>query len=102
MFTPTSRRPSSISFTRRASSVASSAVTVDLPTAPVQLVTATTRRILSDSCPDEVARLKAAMQTHHAGMPAPLWPSFIEVPVHIDKTLDQPVQPGDEYTYWYN
>lgn len=68
----------------------------DLQTDPTE------RRNLAAERPDELARLKAAMQAHHAGMPAPLWPSFIEVPVLIDKTLDQPVQPGDEYTYWYN
>lgn len=60
------------------------------------------RRNLAAERPDEVARLKAAMQVHHAGMPRPLRPSSIEVPVLADKTPDQPVQPGDAYTYGYN
>ncbi len=51
---------------------------------------------------DKVAELKAVLQAHHANMPPPLWPSFIELPVAIDKTLDQKQTPADEYTYWYN
>lgn len=46
--------------------------------------------------------MKALLQAHHAGMPPPLWPSFIEMPVLIDKTLDQQQTADDEFTYWYN
>jgi hypothetical protein len=42
------------------------------------------------------------MDAHHAAMPAPLWGSFIQGPVMIDKTQDQKQQAGDEYTYWLN
>ena len=52
--------------------------------------------------PQQLARLKALLQAHHAQMPPPQWPSFIELPILIDKTLDQKQVPGDEYTYWYN
>lgn len=52
--------------------------------------------------PAIVANLKAQMAAHHASMPASLWPSFLEMPVDIDKTLDQPHLPEDEYTYWQN
>ena len=52
--------------------------------------------------PQKVAQLKAALETHHANMPAPLWPSIIEMPVTIDKTLNQKEAPDDEYTYWIN
>ena len=48
------------------------------------------------------AQLQALLTTHNAGMPAPLWPSFLEIPVAIDKTLNQPMTPKDEYTYWVN
>ncbi len=51
---------------------------------------------------DKLLELKAVLQAHHANMPPPLWPSFIELPVAIDKTLDQKQTPADEYTYWYN
>lgn len=47
-------------------------------------------------------RLKAEMTRHHQGLPAPLWQSFLEVPVFIDKTLDQPHGPDDTHTYWVN
>ena len=52
--------------------------------------------------PDKLAQMKAQLAAHHAGMPPPLWPSFIELPVLIDKTLDQKQMPEDEYTYWVN
>ena len=35
-------------------------------------------------------------------MPPPLWPSFLELPVEIDKTTKQKQLPDDEYTYWSN
>jgi uncharacterized sulfatase len=52
--------------------------------------------------PDKLAQLNALLEAHHAKMPPPLWPSFIEMPVLIDKTLDQKESPEDEYTYWVN
>jgi len=52
--------------------------------------------------PQKLSTMKAKLEAHHAGMPAPLWPSFIELPVAIDKTLDQPLKPEDEYAYWSN
>jgi uncharacterized sulfatase len=57
---------------------------------------------LADQQPQKLAQLQALLTTHNAGMPAPLWPSFLEIPVAIDKTLDQPMTPKDEYTYWVN
>ena len=62
----------------------------------------TERRNLASLQPQKLAQLKALLATHHAGMPPPLWPSFIEMPVLIDKTLDQPQAAGDELTYWAN
>lgn len=53
--------------------------------------------------PAKLAQLQALQQQHHAGMPAPLWQSFLQVPIFIDKTLDQKHDPAvDEYTYWTN
>ena len=40
--------------------------------------------------------------SHHADMPPPLWPSFLELSVEIDKTMNQKQLPDDEYTYWSN
>lgn len=62
----------------------------------------TERVNLAASEPDRLAQLRALLVAHHAGMPAPLWPSFIELPVLIDKTLDQKESPDDEYVYWVN
>lgn len=62
----------------------------------------TERRNLAASEPVKLAEMKATMAAHHAPMPPPLWPSFVELPVMIDKTLDQPQTPEDEYTYWVN
>ena len=52
--------------------------------------------------PDKLAQMRATLTAHHAQMPAPLWPSFIQFPIAIDKTLDQKQTAQDEYTYWYN
>jgi len=57
---------------------------------------------LADQQPQKLAQLQALLTTHNASMPAPLWPSFLEIPVAIDKTLNQPMTPQDEYTYWVN
>ena len=52
--------------------------------------------------PQKLAELKAELAAHHANMPPARWASFIKMPISIDKTLDQPDAPGDEYTYWSN
>lgn len=57
---------------------------------------------LATAQPQKLALMKAQMAAHHAGMPPPLWPSFIEMPIPIDKTLDQKPSPTDETVYWYN
>ena len=62
----------------------------------------TEKNNLALSQPQKLAELKAQLQAHHATMPAPAWPSFIEMPIAIDKTLDQPLNAQDEYAYWSN
>jgi uncharacterized sulfatase len=62
----------------------------------------TEKRNLADTEPEKLAQLKALLSAHHANMPPPLWPSFLEMPVEIDKTLNQKHLPADEYTYWSN
>lgn len=62
----------------------------------------TEKHNLLSSEPAKAAQLRALLQAHHAPMPTPRWESFIELPVTIDKTLDQPYREGDEYTYWSN
>jgi arylsulfatase A-like enzyme len=62
----------------------------------------TERKELSASAPAKLAELAARLDAHNAQMPPPLWPSFIELPVMVDKTLDQPEVEGDETVYWQN
>jgi arylsulfatase A-like enzyme len=63
----------------------------------------TERNNLAQREPAKLAQLQALQQAHHAGMPPPLWQSFIQLPVFIDKTLDQRLDPAvDEYSYWSN
>ncbi len=62
----------------------------------------TEKNNLLDAQPLKAAALQKLLQVHHAQMPAPLWPSFLEVPIAIDKTLDQKMTSKDEYTYWAN
>ncbi len=57
---------------------------------------------LADTQPAKLAQLQALLTKHHAQMPASLWPSFIELPVTIDKTLNQKQTPDDVVTYWVN
>jgi arylsulfatase A-like enzyme len=68
----------------------------DLNTDPTEKVNLAVRE------PARLAHLQTVLAAHNAVMPAPLWPSFIEIPVRIDKTLDQPAAPDDEFTYWIN
>jgi uncharacterized sulfatase len=52
--------------------------------------------------PQMLSKMKAKMEAHHAQMPPSQWPSFLEMAIEIDKTLDQKHLPTDEYTYWNN
>jgi arylsulfatase A-like enzyme len=62
----------------------------------------TERNNLALAMPDKVRELKAVLAAHNANMPPPQWPSFMELPIAIDKTSDQKQLPSDEYTYWSN
>ncbi len=62
----------------------------------------TERRNLASDEPARLADYKGRLARHNEGMPPPLWPSFLEFPVFIDKTLDQKRTPQDELTYWVN
>ncbi len=62
----------------------------------------TERNNLAQTETQRLAAMKVKLQAHHAAMPQALWPSFIEMPVAIDKTSNQPLLPTDEYAYWSN
>ena len=57
---------------------------------------------LAQQQPQQLAAMKTRLAAHHEKMPPALWPSFIELPVAIDKTLNQPLTAADDYTYWKN
>lgn len=57
---------------------------------------------LAASNPAKLAQLQALLDAHGAGARTPLYPFTVEAPIAIDKTLDQPLQPGDEFVYWPN
>ena len=57
---------------------------------------------LSASRPDKVAELMALLEEFNAEQPEPLWPSVVEMPVTIDKSLREPESREDEYVYWPN
>ena len=62
----------------------------------------TERNNLAGKQAAKLAEMTAQLVAHHAPMPPPLWPSFLELAVEIDKTLDSKHSPDDEYTYWAN
>ena len=62
----------------------------------------TEKNNLAAAQPQQLAAMRTKMAAHHANMPPALWPSFIELPIAIDKTLNQKHVPADEYAYWYN
>jgi arylsulfatase A-like enzyme len=57
---------------------------------------------LADREPERVAALRRALAAHDAEQVEPAWPSLVEMPVNVDKTLLEPDAPDDEYIYWPN
>ncbi|HVH17043.1 MAG TPA: sulfatase-like hydrolase/transferase [Myxococcota bacterium] len=62
----------------------------------------TEQRELSAERPEKVAELRALLDAHNAEQAAPLWDSYAEMPVAIDKTLAEPEAPDDEVIWWPN
>lgn len=57
---------------------------------------------LAAAHPGRVAELRRMLAAHNAEQAAPRWPSRVEMPVNLDKTLLDPDAPDDEYIYWPN
>ena len=55
---------------------------------------------LAKENPEKVAELKALVKAHNATQREPLFPAVAEMPVTIDKTLEEEATPEDEYIYW--
>jgi arylsulfatase A-like enzyme len=52
--------------------------------------------------PQKVAELKQLLEQFQREQAKPLWASLIEIPVAIDKTMNQPLVAGDDVVYWSN
>ena len=52
--------------------------------------------------PERVKTMSAMLDAHIAEQKEPAWPILVEWVRRIDKTLDAPVEPGDEYVYYSN
>jgi uncharacterized sulfatase len=46
--------------------------------------------------------LRRILAQHNAEQAEPAWPSLVEVPINVDKTLLESDAPDDEYIYWPN
>ncbi|TNE57076.1 MAG: sulfatase [Alphaproteobacteria bacterium] len=57
---------------------------------------------LAEARPEVVADLRAKLEAHNADQAEPLWQSFVQMPISIDKTLAEPEAEDDEYIYWPN
>lgn len=60
----------------------------------------TEQRNVAEENPEKVAELRALIEAHNATQRAPLFPAVGEMPVTIDKTLEEPATEEDEYIYW--
>ena len=55
---------------------------------------------LAEQRPDKVAELRALLDAHNAEQEKPLYPAAGQMPVLVDKTLEERGTPEDEYIYW--
>jgi len=60
------------------------------------------RKNLAEGEPARVAELRRLLDAHDAEQAPSLWPSLVEMPVNLDKTLAEPDAPGDAFIYWPN
>jgi arylsulfatase A-like enzyme len=57
---------------------------------------------LAASRPEVLAELRGLLDTHRDQGRGPLYPFTLQAPVAVDKTINEYVEPGDEYIYWPN
>ncbi|MFM9972911.1 MAG: sulfatase-like hydrolase/transferase [Burkholderiales bacterium] len=60
----------------------------------------TEQKNLASEMPERVAELKAMIDAHNKTQREPLFPAVGEMPIMIDKTLEEPATKDDEYIYW--
>jgi len=54
---------------------------------------------LADQQPERVKAMQVMLDKHNAEQKEPAWPKLLEGVIRVDKTLDAPVEGGDEYIY---
>ena len=57
---------------------------------------------LVDEEPDRAKAMAAMLDAHNAEQKQPAWPILVEAVRRVDKPLNAPVEPGDEYVYYSN
>ncbi len=57
---------------------------------------------LAEVEPELVKRLTGLLDAHNAEQVPPMWPSGVQMPIMLDKTLEAEQAPEDEYIYWPN
>ncbi len=57
---------------------------------------------LTDAEPERVRSMAAMLDKHNAAQKEPAWPILMEAVRRVDKILDAPVEPDDEYVYYSN
>ncbi|MCP4750150.1 MAG: sulfatase-like hydrolase/transferase [Proteobacteria bacterium] len=57
---------------------------------------------LADQQPERVKAMLDMLDKHNAEQREPAWPNLLEAVVRVDKTVDAPVEEGDEYIYCAN
>ena len=60
----------------------------------------TEKNNLAAAQPAKVQELKALLAAFDKEQVKPVWPSMTEIPVGIDRPLNQPPQAGDDLVYW--
>ncbi len=62
----------------------------------------TETRDVGDAHPQVAQRLHDLLDAHLAGRRPPLYPSTLQGPAAVDRTLAEPLEPGDTWVYWPN
>ena len=57
---------------------------------------------LAKTRPEKLQELQTLLATHQASARGPLYPSIVQIPVMVDKTLAEKFVKGDEYVYTPN
>jgi uncharacterized sulfatase len=58
--------------------------------------------VVATANPGKLRELRALLAKHDEEQAQPLWPSFAEMPIAVDKTLAEPEREDDEVVWWPN